>query len=1030
MIPLLSKDFTLPADGWYQLTPEGEFLHKPTGILQVVDTAACEAIVSDFTARAAAPDFGGVLVDYDHFSMDPERPSEAAGWIMETQHRPGSGVWARIRWTDEGEKAVTGGRYRYMSPVWMPADCETLAPDKLRPLRLKNAALTNAPNIVGAAPLSNDVRIVAPPHIAAFLANRALGALTNALTPGHTAQRRAFFAKLRGSPTAAAGKTPAGRPAEQPARPVVNPLRPSIPGDTTLPVDDGRRVPGVPENAIPVNQKKPAQPARPGGAYPMPIVGPGRPVTPGRPGDIWIGGSPDFDERTGRYRDPNDPRNRKLGLPTIRPGASIGDRLRQLFANRAMTDAQRRAMFARLRSGSGPNPRDYEPKTPAEVDQDAEAERELTAGEREQNLALSRIIARRKAIEADNARNKPELPGDAEARRRAAGVGVAKKAGPEQDGIQAKAKGRQVARVDMPVDPDRKPNPNSLTAGRGLQWRGPVAQTAAGRRAEEEGRQRAVRDWLRDLVSRGALHNRSPMSDEQRKAMFARMRGGSVGASRSWEPGSPELDALRQKTPKYMENYIAERIAAGEDETRLRTDLLDVADTLNGMALGSVGGLRTVGTKAAVAGSRNVTGIINKARQLLTGKPANGMVHPELPALDYLRTSADKIRAATVGKLGYVDEATSQALRALRIEGDAIRSGATSRINLTAPLSDASKRLLDWVRTQAQGQPIRILDNRSPMTDNQRKAMFARMNYQGRGAPDPAPAATGAPAQGAPASSTPAADMVRQNQARLDALHTQRTNLEAQAPKRPEPTVPDLAEVDPRAARQAALAAGGDATAVLQAEQTARERNLKAVQWRAEMERTLTARGVRPENLNAAIQRELDKMAGADAKATKDYEKAQDRHLKALAAIDAKIAAEEIAGQEAELRHRNAAAEVQTRTAAAAEKATAAAAAKAAADKAKAEAAAAKARAGDPDPVKQVAAVKKQRAAYLDAIVLGELDVAERLAPGVNHRANIAAVRAMIPRLGQPMSTRDRASAAEALRILAQTAPDAYPRTK
>ncbi len=825
MIPLLSKDFTLPADGWYQLTPEGEFLHKPTGILQVVDTAACEAIVSDFTARAAAPDFGGVLVDYDHFSMDPERPSEAAGWIMETQHRPGSGVWARIRWTDEGEKAVTGGRYRYMSPVWMPADCETLAPDKLRPLRLKNAALTNAPNIVGAAPLSNDVRIDAPPHIAAFLANRALGALTNALTPGHTAQRRAFFAKLRGSPTAAADKTPTGRPAEQPARPAVNPLRQTIPGDTTLPVDDGRRVPGVPENAIPVNPKKPAQPARPGGAYPMPIVGPGRP-TPGRPGDIWIGGSPDFDERTGRYRNPNDPRNGKLGLPTIRPGASIGDRIRQLFANRVMTDAQRRAMFARLRSGSGPNPRDYEPRTPAEVDQDAEAERELTAGEREQNLALSRIIARRKAIEADNARNKPELAGDAEARRRAAGVGVAKKAGPEQDGIQAKAKGKQVARVDMPVDPDRKPNPNSLTAGRGLQWRGPVAQTAAGRRAEEEGRQRAVRDWLRDLISRGALHNRSPMSDEQRKAMFA------------------------------------------------------------------------------------------------------------------------------------------------------------------------------------------------------------RMDYQGRGAPDPVPAAPGVPAQGDPASSTPAAAMVRQNQARLDALYTQRTNLEAQAPKRPDPTVPDLAEVDPRAARQAALAAGGDATAVLQAEQAAREQNQKAGQWRTEMERTLTARGVRPEALNAAIQRELDKMAGADAKAMKDYEKAQDRHLKALAAIDAKIASEEIAGQEAELRHRNAAVEVQTRTAAAAEKAAAAAAAKAAADKAKAEAAAAKARAGDPDPVKQVAAVKKQRTAYLDAIVLGELDVAERLAPGVNHRANIAAVRAMIPRLGQPMSTRDRASAAEALRILAQTAPDAYPRTK
>ncbi len=162
---ILNRNFELPADGWFHIAPIGEFPHRKAGLVQVLDEEACRSIVTDFTNRSRKPDFPGVLIDYDHFSLDSARPSEAAGWITALEYRPpdagdasiaNSGLWARIRWTDSGEQAVRGGRYRFLSPVWDRADCsEAGAPDRVRPLRLTNAAVTNDPNLGGLRPLSN-----------------------------------------------------------------------------------------------------------------------------------------------------------------------------------------------------------------------------------------------------------------------------------------------------------------------------------------------------------------------------------------------------------------------------------------------------------------------------------------------------------------------------------------------------------------------------------------------------------------------------------------------------------------------------------------------------------------------------------------------------------------------------------------------------------------------------------------------------------------------------------------------------------
>lgn len=141
------ETFDMPEDGWYQIAPLGEFPHAASGVVQVVDAAACVSMVNRFNEEARAENFAGLLIDFDHFSLDQGSKSEAAGWITGLEFRPASpegyaatnaspGLWGRIRWSDLGEDAVRGGRYRFLSPVWTRADCEDLGNDRVRPVRL------------------------------------------------------------------------------------------------------------------------------------------------------------------------------------------------------------------------------------------------------------------------------------------------------------------------------------------------------------------------------------------------------------------------------------------------------------------------------------------------------------------------------------------------------------------------------------------------------------------------------------------------------------------------------------------------------------------------------------------------------------------------------------------------------------------------------------------------------------------------------------------------------------------------------
>jgi anti-anti-sigma regulatory factor len=65
--------FNFKEDAWIHVTPLGEYAHAGAGVVQVIDAEALKAITEDFTAKAAAENFPGLLVDFDHFSMDTDK---------------------------------------------------------------------------------------------------------------------------------------------------------------------------------------------------------------------------------------------------------------------------------------------------------------------------------------------------------------------------------------------------------------------------------------------------------------------------------------------------------------------------------------------------------------------------------------------------------------------------------------------------------------------------------------------------------------------------------------------------------------------------------------------------------------------------------------------------------------------------------------------------------------------------------------------------------------------------------------------
>lgn len=162
---LFNREFAFDPNEEVEVLRSGDYPHS-SGIVQVIDDLAHRTIEAQFNAEKQRQNFPGLLVDFDHFSSDVTKPSEAAGWITNLR-QDGDRLLAKVNWSRAGEDAVRSGRYRLLSPVFNRHEMEAIANKRYRPLRLDSVGLTNAPNMRGLAPISNrsavlDVSTVTP----------------------------------------------------------------------------------------------------------------------------------------------------------------------------------------------------------------------------------------------------------------------------------------------------------------------------------------------------------------------------------------------------------------------------------------------------------------------------------------------------------------------------------------------------------------------------------------------------------------------------------------------------------------------------------------------------------------------------------------------------------------------------------------------------------------------------------------------------------------------------------------------------
>ena len=146
----MNTPFVLLQDDWIQIAPLGDHPHQ-LGI-QRITTDGAEAMANRFNSFRSRLGrlFSGVPLFEGHHDTDPEKypNGRSFAWVMELQNRAAEGLWAKMKWTDEGRDLVATGKYKFISPVW---NAREIARENGRPVfipeTLLSLALTNLPNL-------------------------------------------------------------------------------------------------------------------------------------------------------------------------------------------------------------------------------------------------------------------------------------------------------------------------------------------------------------------------------------------------------------------------------------------------------------------------------------------------------------------------------------------------------------------------------------------------------------------------------------------------------------------------------------------------------------------------------------------------------------------------------------------------------------------------------------------------------------------------------------------------------------------
>ena len=124
------------------------------GIAEEATEVAGTTVFTDENLDKMVARFSGeVLVDYEHFSHDQDKTTEAAGW-GEALRRTADGLEMETDWADPAREKILTKVYRYISPEFSGSVRYEGGTYKFYPTALTGAGLTNRPKLTALRPVS------------------------------------------------------------------------------------------------------------------------------------------------------------------------------------------------------------------------------------------------------------------------------------------------------------------------------------------------------------------------------------------------------------------------------------------------------------------------------------------------------------------------------------------------------------------------------------------------------------------------------------------------------------------------------------------------------------------------------------------------------------------------------------------------------------------------------------------------------------------------------------------------------------
>ena len=116
----------------------------------VFDEAAARMIMDAFKASAKDPEWPGILVDEEHYSLDREKSSAALAWAKDIRQEADGSIWTRWDFTPKGRELWQSRTLVNRSPAFA---CTRDGKD-YRPCALMSIGMTNAPHFKGLSTLA------------------------------------------------------------------------------------------------------------------------------------------------------------------------------------------------------------------------------------------------------------------------------------------------------------------------------------------------------------------------------------------------------------------------------------------------------------------------------------------------------------------------------------------------------------------------------------------------------------------------------------------------------------------------------------------------------------------------------------------------------------------------------------------------------------------------------------------------------------------------------------------------------------